>query len=158
VYRAESEPARDFAPDAQLRLARYVDLRGPPHAEAADRTYELTLSGGRMMGMGSDMVWMMNGRQYPSSQPLEVRAGERVRLKLVNMSMEDHPMHLHGHTFQVVSIGGQAVGGPLKDTLNVRHMEAYEIEFVAGNPGEWLFHCHNLVHMEGGLMTEVRYR
>jgi FtsP/CotA-like multicopper oxidase with cupredoxin domain len=67
-------------------------------------------------------------------------------------------MHLHGHTFQIVAIGGQPVDGPLKDTLTVRHMEQYEIEFVANNPGTWLFHCHNLEHMSGGLMAEVRYR
>lgn len=55
-------------------------------------------------------------------------------------------------------IGGRPVDGPLKDTLTVRHMERFDIEFVANNPGAWLFHCHNLVHMRGGLMTEVRYR
>ncbi len=86
-----------------------------------------------------------------------MRPGERVRLKLFNMSMEDHPMHLHGHTFQVVAINGQPVDGPLKDTLTLHHMDEYDIEFVANNPGTWLFHCHNLVHMGGGLMTEVRY-
>jgi FtsP/CotA-like multicopper oxidase with cupredoxin domain len=57
-----------------------------------------------------------------------------------------------------VAIGGRPVDGPLKDTLTLRHMEQYEIEFVANNPGDWLFHCHNLVHMGGGLMTEIHYR
>jgi FtsP/CotA-like multicopper oxidase with cupredoxin domain len=107
--------------------------------------------------MGSD-VWTINGRSYPHTDRLEVGPGERVRLKLFNMSMEDHPMHLHGHTFQVVAAGGRPVDGPRKDTLTVRHMEQYEIEFVANNPGTWLFHCHNLQHMAGGLMAEVHYR
>jgi multicopper oxidase len=108
--------------------------------------------------MGSPTNWTINGKNYPNTDPLEVHLGQRVRLKLLNMSMEDHPMHLHGHTFQVVAANGRAIDGPLKDTLTVRHMEQYEIEFVADNPGDWLFHCHNLVHMGGGLMTEIHYR
>jgi FtsP/CotA-like multicopper oxidase with cupredoxin domain len=66
-------------------------------------------------------------------------------------------MHLHGHTFQVVGAGGRAVDGPLKDSLLVRPMEQYEIALYTNNPGVWLFHCHNLLHMDGGLMTELRY-
>ncbi len=73
------------------------------------------------------------------------------------MSMEDNPMHLNGHTFQLVGIGGRAVDGPLKDTITLHHMEQYDIEFIANNPGTWLFHCHNLVHMMGGLIAQVRY-
>jgi FtsP/CotA-like multicopper oxidase with cupredoxin domain len=154
----EADAPRDFPADARVRVARYADLGGPPHPDPPDRVYELTLSGGMMMGMGSETTWTINGKQYPNTDQLDVRQGERVRLKLFNMSMEDHPMHLHGHTFQLVAIGGRPVDGPLKDTLTLRHMEQYEIEFVANNPGDWLFHCHNLVHMGGGLMTEVHYR
>jgi len=113
---------------------------------------------GVMMGMDSPTNWTINGKNYPNTDPLEVRQGQRVRIKLLNMSMEDHPMHLHGHTFQIVAANAHAIDGPLKDTLTVRHMEHYEIEFVADNPGDWLFHCHNLVHMGGGLMTEIHYR
>jgi FtsP/CotA-like multicopper oxidase with cupredoxin domain len=101
--------------------------------------------------------WTINGKSYPNTDPLTVRDGDRVRVNLFNMSMEDHPMHLHGQTFQVVSIGRQSVDGPLRDTLTIRPMESYAIEFVANNPGRWLFHCHNLAHMSGGLMTEVQY-
>ena len=149
----ESDPVQTFPQGTHFRLARYADLSGPPHPAPPDRTYDLTLSGG-MMGM---TAWTINGQSYPHTEPLIVRPGERVRLRLFNMSMEDHPMHLHGHTFQVVAINGQPLDGPLKDTLTVRHMEQYEIEFVANNPGTWLFHCHNLVHMRGGLMVEVQY-
>ena len=91
------------------------------------------------------------------SPPIDVSVGQRIRLRLFNMSMEDHPMHLHGHTFQLVAVNGHSVDGPLKDTITLRHMEQFDIEFVADNPGTWLFHCHNLVHMMGGLMTQVRY-
>jgi FtsP/CotA-like multicopper oxidase with cupredoxin domain len=141
-------------PPPGVRPVRYRDLVGPSPPAGPTRTYTLTLSGGMM----HPDVWTINGRSYPDTAPLTVRAGERVRLRLFNMSMEDHPMHLHGHTFQVVAIGGRPVQGPLKDTLTVRHMEEYEVEFVANNPGVWLFHCHNLRHLHGGLVTEVRYQ
>jgi len=150
----EAEPAQAFAPGTTFRPARYADLAGPDHPSGPNRTYELTLSGGMM----DPDVWTINGKSYPYTDHLDIRPGERVRLKLFNMSMEDHPMHLHGHTFQIVAINGRPVDGPLKDTITVRHMEQYEIEFVANNPGNWLFHCHNLVHMAGGLMAELHYR
>lgn len=68
-------------------------------------------------------------------------------------------MHLHGHTFQVVAVGEQPIDGPLKDTLNLRYQESYDVEFEANaDPGVWLFHCHNIVHMGGGMTVELRYR
>ena len=154
----ERDPAQDFSPDAPLRPMRYGDLAGPPHPQRPDRTYDLTLSAAMMGMVGDADTWTINGKTYPKTNPIDVRPGQRVRLKLTNMSMLDHPMHLHGHSFQIVAIGRKPVDGPLKDTITVRHMETYEIEFVADNPGTWLFHCHNLVHMAGGLMAEVRYR
>lgn len=153
----ETDAAQDFPPDAHITLAKYADFTGPPHPTAPDKTYELTLSGGMMMmGMGSD-AWTINGSSYPDTTPIDVKLGQRIRLRLSNMSMEDHPMHLHGHSFQIVGINGRSVNGPLKDTITIHPMEQYDVEFVANNPGTWLFHCHNLVHMMGGLMTEVRY-
>jgi multicopper oxidase len=150
----ETDPVQTVAGGSRLQVATAADFAGPPHPAGPDRTYNLTLSGG-MMGATD---WTINGKSYPNTDPLNVRVGERVRINLLNMSMEDHPMHLHGHTFQVVAIDGQPVDGPLRDTLTVRPMESVAIEFVANNPGTWLFHCHNLAHMTGGLMTEVRYQ
>jgi len=139
-----------------LQLANYSLMTGGPLPTAKpDRTFQLVLSGGMMSKSGD---WTINGRSYPGTEPLAVRPGERVRVRMINMSMEDHPMHIHGHTFQIVAIGDRPVAGPFKDTLNLGHMDSYDIEFVAANPGRWLFHCHNLEHMMGGLMTEVRYQ
>ena len=154
----ENDPLQDFPADANLHVARYTEFSGPPHPDPPTRTYDLTLSGGSMMGMGSETSWTINGKSYPGTDPLNVHQGDRVRIHVSNMSMEDHPMHLHGHTFQVVGISGRAVDGPIKDTLTVHPMEQYDLEFVADNPGTWLFHCHNLVHMSGGLMTEIHYQ
>jgi len=154
----EKDRIQDFPSNANLHVASYADFVGPPHLGAPDRTMKLELSGGAMMGMGSETNWTINGKNFPNTDSLYVKSGERVRLSILNMSMEDHPMHLHGHTFQLVAVNGRSVDGPLKDTLTVRHMEQYDIEFIANNPGDWLFHCHNLVHMTGGLMMELHYQ
>jgi len=127
-----------------------------------DKQFQLTLSGGMMMGgmMGGDdaNTWTINGKTYPNTDPLVVKQGDRVRVRLFNMSMEDHPMHLHGHSFAVLQYGGRPITPMVRDTLTVRHMESYDVEFVADNPGTWFFHCHNAKHMEGGLITLVKYQ
>jgi FtsP/CotA-like multicopper oxidase with cupredoxin domain len=121
-----------------------------------------TLSGAMMMGgmMGGDdaNTWTINGKAYPNTDPLVVKQGDRVRVRLFNMSMEDHPMHLHGHSFAVLRYSGRPFTPMVRDTLTVRHMERYDVEFVADNPGTWFFHCHNAEHMEGGLITLVKYQ
>jgi FtsP/CotA-like multicopper oxidase with cupredoxin domain len=155
VYAGHEADSLRFPASPSLVPAAYDEMTAGDFPVAKpNRTFELVLSGG-MMGSGA---WTINGRSYPNTEPVPVRQGERVRLKLFNMSMEDHPIHLHGHTFQIVAIGDRPVAGPLKDTLTLRHMESYDIEFTATNPGRWLFHCHNLDHMMGGMMTEVRYQ
>jgi FtsP/CotA-like multicopper oxidase with cupredoxin domain len=107
--------------------------------------------------MGSD-AWTINGQQYPEVDPLRLRQGDLARVRFLNHSMEAHPMHLHGQSFRVLSINGQPLAQPLvKDSVDVEaHMGAVELEFVASNPGDWLFHCHKPMHMEGGMMTLVK--
>jgi FtsP/CotA-like multicopper oxidase with cupredoxin domain len=74
-----------------------------------------------------------------------------------NRTMMAHPMHLHGHHFQVVGLGGTAVSGAVRDTVLVPPMGSVRVAFDADNPGRWAFHCHNLYHMATGMMTEVVY-
>ncbi len=116
-----------------------------------ERTFDLTLSGGMM---GSD-VWAINGKQYPNTDPLRLRKGDRVRVRFNNMSMEAHPMHLHGQSFKVLAVNGRRLRQPIvKDSVDVEaHMGSVEIEFTAYNPGDWFFHCHKPMHMEGGMIT-----
>jgi FtsP/CotA-like multicopper oxidase with cupredoxin domain len=76
---------------------------------------------------------------------------------MMNASMMTHPMHLHGHVFQVVAINGSRINGAVRDTVLVPPMGSVRIAFNADNPGRWALHCHNLYHMMGGMMTEVRY-
>ncbi|HHP5617986.1 TPA: multicopper oxidase family protein [Bacillus cereus] len=109
---------------------------------------------------GNEMVYTINGKVFPDIDPIQVKKGDLVKVKLVNRSkMDDHPMHLHGHFFQVLSKDGKPIeGSPIvKDTLNLRPGEEYEVAFVADNPGEWMFHCHDLHHASAGMVTEVKY-
>ena len=138
-------------------VLRYRDLSSsaPGRVSDPDRWYDLELSGGMM----DPARWTINGRRYPDTDPLEVRSGERVRLRLFNMSMMPHPMHLHGHFFQLLRIEGRNIRAPiLKDTVTLGHMETVVADVVADNPGSrWLLHCHNLYHHLGGMGTELRY-
>ena len=86
--------------------------------------------------------------------PLEVRDGERVRLVFENRSMMFHPMHLHGHTFQVRD-GHRP--GPRKDTVVVRPMRRVTVDLETANPGQWMIHCHNAYHQQAGMMTTLSY-
>jgi FtsP/CotA-like multicopper oxidase with cupredoxin domain len=71
--------------------------------------------------------------------------------------MMPHPMHLHGHHFQVLSVNGQAIRGAVRDTVNLPPRSRVTLGFDADNPGKWMFHCHHLYHMETGMMTQMVY-
>jgi FtsP/CotA-like multicopper oxidase with cupredoxin domain len=88
---------------------------------------------------------------------LAVQEGERVEMTLTNRTEMSHPMHLHGHHFQVVAVNGARVKGAMRDTELVPVGGSVTLAFDAGNPGKWMFHCHNLYHMQSGMMTQVRY-
>ena len=100
--------------------------------------------------------WTINGHTMHGGAPLPVREGERVRLVFDNRSTMFHPMHLHGHTFQVRRTGDR-VPGPRKDTVIVRPGQRVTVDFDAANPGRWMLHCHNAYHQAGGMMTELTY-
>ncbi|MBE3590350.1 MAG: multicopper oxidase family protein [Firmicutes bacterium] len=162
-----SENAKADRPDDGVALPE-IDLAGYAAAGSADggagefaafdREFDLKLGAEMRMGSSMGMVYTINGRTYPDTEPLRVRKGDRVKIRLENVSDVDHPMHLHGHFFQVLSKNGRPVTGVLrKDTLNVKPGEVYEIAFVADNPGNWMFHCHELHHAAAGMVTEVLY-
>ncbi len=154
-----SSPPADARPkELGGRLLGYGDLRTAKDDSfpddgwlgGPDRTLDLTLSGGH-----GNYVWGIDGQVFPDADPLQVREGEWVRFNLQNRSMILHPMHLHGHFFQVRNGTGR---GPFKDTVIVdAHMGDLSFDFVADNPGEWLFHCHNAYHLETGMARVVSY-
>lgn len=113
-----------------------------------DRIHDVDLTVNPM-----DYRWFINGRTFDEREPLRMKEGERIRLRFNNMTGMFHPMHLHGHTFQVNADGG----GPRKDTLVVKPGETLSVDFLGDNPGDWLMHCHNLYHGESGMMTTVVY-
>ncbi|MDD2705858.1 MAG: multicopper oxidase domain-containing protein, partial [Acidocella sp.] len=147
-----AETTGDTAPPCGLSLESRLIAMQPLSPRAPDRVHELHLTGGMM---GYD--WGIDGRQWQNHQPIQVKQGERVGLDLINDSMMSHPMHLHGHHFQVVALNGAPLAGAMRDTVLVPPMSAVRIAFDANNPGRWLFHCHNLYHMAAGMMTEVVY-
>ena len=139
-------PPLDLAFEAGLRAA--LPLAG----KVADRR-EAVVLGGDMAAY----AWTIDGRVWGKHRPLAVRAGERVEVAIRNRSPMGHPMHLHGHHFQVVAIDGRTRQGAVRDTVWLPPMREVTIAFDAGNPGRWPFHCHHLYHMATGMMTEVEY-
>ncbi|MEU8527937.1 multicopper oxidase family protein, partial [Streptomyces sp. NPDC048629] len=125
-----------------------------------DRDFHLVLGNSLGFFDGRPMMrWTVNNAVYPDIPALLVREGERVRTTFVNRSLDDHPMHLHGHRMLVLSRNGErATGSPWwTDTLNVAPGERYEVAFLADNPGLWMDHCHNLDHARDGMVLHLAY-
>jgi FtsP/CotA-like multicopper oxidase with cupredoxin domain len=134
-------PVLDLGFEAGLRAASPLAVR------PADRSFTIGLTG-NMQGYD----WSM-----PGAEAILVRKGERVEIAMRNMSMMAHPMHLHGHHFQVVGLDGQRLAGAVRDTVLVPPMRTVTIAVDADNPGRWAFHCHHLYHMVSGMMAAFAY-
>ena len=96
--------------------------------------------------------WMINGRSFPDTETIPLKLGQRYRLIFKNESLDDHPVHLHRHTFEVRRMAGRTTRGILKDTILVKAGTESEVEFTANAPGLSLFHCHQQDHMDMGFM------
>jgi FtsP/CotA-like multicopper oxidase with cupredoxin domain len=101
--------------------------------------------------------WTINGREYPKTAPIQVQAGGRYRLIFDNQSDDMHPVHLHRHSFELVSVAGRPTRGVFKDVVDVMPRSKVEVDLVADNPGPSLFHCHMQLHMDFGFMTMLQY-
>jgi FtsP/CotA-like multicopper oxidase with cupredoxin domain len=135
------------------RMLSYGALRAAagsrvPEGGSPDRVLPVTLNGNE-----ETYVWTINGQAFPDADPIEVARGDYVRFEIENKSPMPHPMHLHGHFFRVDNGTGR---GPLKDTVLVEPKERLAIEWVADNPGDWAFHCHQVYHAERGMTRVVR--
>jgi len=102
-------------------------------------------------------TWAINGKSWPDADPIKVQRGKRYRLLMQNTSGDQHPMHLHRHSFEVVQIGEKNISGLMKDTVNVMPLDTVAVDFVADNPGDSLLHCHMQLHMDFGFMAMVKY-
>jgi FtsP/CotA-like multicopper oxidase with cupredoxin domain len=101
--------------------------------------------------------WTINGKEYPKTDPIRVRANRRYRLIFDNQSDDMHPVHLHRHSFELVNVAGKPVRGLMKDVVDVMARTKVEVDLVADNPGLSLFHCHMQLHMDFGFMTLLQY-
>jgi FtsP/CotA-like multicopper oxidase with cupredoxin domain len=108
-----------------------------------------------MLGQGDGYVWSINGQTHGNHQPLRARLGERLELMFMNPTSMMHPMHLHGHHFQVVGLGSDRIDGPVRDTVIVPPGVNVTVALTADKIGAWYMHCHHLYHMAGGMMTEL---
>lgn len=100
-------------------------------------------------------VWHINGKTIAEDRLLTVHPGEVIRITYQNDSMMHHPMHLHGHFFRVVNKNGEY--SPMKHTVDVPPMSSRTIEFYTDEVGQWMLHCHNLLHMASGMARVVKY-
>jgi FtsP/CotA-like multicopper oxidase with cupredoxin domain len=101
--------------------------------------------------------WTINGKSFPKTDPIQVQANRRYRLRFDNQSDESHPVHLHRHSFELTRFAGLATSGVVKDVVVVPPRRQVEVDFVADNPGPSLFHCHMQLHMDYGFMALVQY-
>jgi FtsP/CotA-like multicopper oxidase with cupredoxin domain len=135
----------------------YTQFAGSTEVSAPDETFVLTFRDiGQQHGSQFD-TWTINNKSWPEIEPLMVHAGKRYRLVFRNGSGDQHPLHLHRHTFEVTRIGDKRLSGLLKDVVNVMPLDTVEVDFVANNPGDTLWHCHQQLHMDYGFMQLIKY-
>jgi FtsP/CotA-like multicopper oxidase with cupredoxin domain len=148
-----SSTAKQSSAPLNLDLERRLRAAAPLAVRKADRTHIINLTG-EMAGY----IWSINNMVWnPSVPPLPVAEGERVELVLQNQTGMSHPMHLHGHEFQVVEVNGVRFSGAVRDTVLVPPKARVTVAFDANNPGHWAFHCHLLYHLDAGMFTTLRY-
>jgi len=144
-----ASPGEGFPPGR--RVLTYADLRAvyrgtdprPP-----ERELEIHLTGNM-----ERFIWGFNGEKFSQAEPIRLKLGERVRFILVNDTMMEHPIHLHGLWSELEN--GQGEFRPYKHTINVKPGERLSFLVSADTPGQWAFHCHLLYHMETGMFRAV---
>ena len=135
----------------------YTQFANTAAAPAPDETFELTFRDiGTQKGSQFD-TWTINNKSWPEIEPLMVHPGKIYRLVFRNGSGDQHPLHLHRHTFEVTRIGEKQLSGLKKDVVNVKPLETVEVDFIADNPGDTLWHCHQQLHMDYGFMQLIKY-
>jgi FtsP/CotA-like multicopper oxidase with cupredoxin domain len=100
----------------------------------------------------------LNGKSWPNTNPLyTTEPGKRYRLAMTNKSGDNHPVHLHRHSFEVTKVGDKPTAGVMKDTVNMTRFSTVEIDFIADDPGPALLHCHHQDHQDEGFMGMMTY-
>jgi CopA family copper-resistance protein len=137
--------------DNGRRVLTYADLHtigGPIDAREPGREIELHLTGNM-----ERFIWSFDGVKFSDAKPVHFNSGERLRIVLVNDTMMNHPIHLHGMWSELEDPEGQFQ--VRKHTINVQPAQRITYAVSADNPGHWAYHCHLLYHMEAGMFREV---
>ena len=167
-YESKSGPARWQQPSdlvwsyEQFAAARPADPTASGPAILVPLVFEA-----KFRGHGAMEAWTINGDSYPNAKVAPLIQGGRYRLQFINKSLDDHPVHLHRHSFELRTLGvplsaargpvQQDIRGIMKDVVLVDAQTRAEIEFTADNPGASLFHCHQQNHMDLGFMMLFDY-
>ncbi|WIH73882.1 copper resistance system multicopper oxidase [Acinetobacter baumannii] len=137
---------------AGMKALQYSDLQSlTPQPDTRVPERELVI---RLGGNMERYIWTINGKKFSDTTPLQVKYGERIRLKFVNDSMMAHPMHLHGMFMQLEN-GQQAENLPNKHSIIVPPGKTVTALLTADALGEWAIHCHLLYHMSAGMMNKL---
>jgi len=162
---AAGAPRWQQPPDLLWNYQQFASA--PPGGEAAETPLAIPLVfEAKFRGHGAMEAWTINGKSYPDAHVAPLAQGRRYRLQLINRSRDDHPLHLHRHSFELRSVGaaltaqgGAAtnLSGITKDVVLVDAQTRAEVEFTADNPGATLFHCHQQNHMDLGFMMLFDY-
>ncbi|MCC7165604.1 MAG: copper oxidase [Anaerolineae bacterium] len=180
TYEFVAKPAGTFMYHSHVQTDRQIPIGlsapfiiDPPGAKTYDKDFVVMLNEWQvrdgktyaaMPGMNEPNYFTVNGKAYPDIPTINVKQGERVRVRLIGAGQFEHPMHLHGMSFKIVATDGNPVpevAQLTKDTIPVHPGERFDIEFTADNPGQWAFHCHILHHVTsdnvepGGLLFLV---
>jgi CopA family copper-resistance protein len=137
---------------AGRRVLTYADLRATrPGSDPRPPSHEITL---HLTGNMERFIWGFDGKKFSEAGPIELKRGDRVRFVLINDTMMEHPIHLHGLWSELEN--GHGEYRPYKHTINVKPGERLSYLVSADTPGRWAYHCHLLYHMETGMFREVR--
>ncbi len=135
----------------------YTQFANSAEIQKPDDTFTLTFRDiGPQRGSRFD-TWTINNKSWPDIEPLKVQQGKRYRLIFRNGSGDQHPIHLHRHTFEVSRIGSKQTSGLRKDVINIMPLDTVAVDFTADNPGDTLMHCHQQLHMDYGFMQLIKY-
>jgi FtsP/CotA-like multicopper oxidase with cupredoxin domain len=166
-YEERRGPARWEQPSDLIWSYEQFAAAQPANASPAPPILVPLVFESRFRGHGAMEAWTINGESYPNAKVAPLIRGRRYRLQLVNKSMDDHPLHLHRHSFELRTLGApltaargaapSEIGGILKDVLLLDAQTRAEVEFTADNPGASLFHCHQQNHMDRGFMMLFEY-
>jgi len=155
IYHTHGSHHGDEAKQMDMGLAGAFIIE-PVGYEAPDKEVTWVLTERIQYG-----IYPIGGAIFPKVPTINVREGDLVRVRMINAgSSTFHPMHLHGHQFKIVAIDGNPVPEVAQLTRNTQPIlpgETYDIEFIANNPGHWLFHCHELQHAAGGMIADILY-